>query len=160
MSAPIAEPAAAQEDVLPTSPFLDQLVQVVRADDTWGTWEGVSDIDLLADYVVTAEARRAIPISGDPEPELVWRVEQFYAAVGLLLARRTGCRVEPLSRIHWEGFGRVVLIAGRLVVLTRHLRDIHRFGFPSFAALASAGESLTEEAASMLRAHPDLARAG
>lgn len=145
---------------LPPSAFLAQLVQVVRAEDTWGTWDEVSDAELLADYVVSDEERRAIPITGDPEPELVWRLEQFYAAVGLLVARRTGFSAEPMSRIHWEGFGRVVLIAGRLVVLSHHLRDVHRFGFASFEALASEGERLATEAIDRIGAHPEVARAG
>lgn len=154
-----APPADPRGGPLPSSPFLTQLVQVLRADDTWGTWEDVGDAELLADYVVTAAERRALAITGEPEPELVWRLEQFYAAIGLLLGRRTGCTASALSRIHWEGFGRIVLIAGRLVVLSHHLRDVHRFGFASFAELAREGERLTAEAAAMIEAHPELARA-
>mgnify|MGYP006270977757 CR=1 FL=1 len=144
---------------LPRSPFLDELVRVLRADDSYGAWEELEPAELLAGYVTTAEERREIPVTAEPEPEQVWRLEQFYAAVGLLVGRRTGCAPAPMSRIHWEGFGRVVLLAGRLVVLSRHLRDVHRFGFTSFAALAAAGESLAEEAAAMITAHPELARA-
>jgi len=64
-----------------------------------------------------------------------------------------------MSRIHWEGFGRVVLIAGRLVVLSHHLRDVHRFGFASYEALADEGERLTAEAIAMIEAHRELAEA-
>ncbi len=159
MSAVLAETVAPPRSALPRSDFLVQLAQVVRADDTWGAWDELSDADLLAGYVLTAEQRRAIPVTGEPEPELVWRLEQFYAAVGVLVARRTGCTTAPMSRIHWEGFGRVVLIAGRLVVLSHHLRDVHRFGFPTFAALADEGERLAGEAAAMIEAHADLAGA-
>lgn len=143
---------------LPPSDFIRQLVQVLRADDSWGAWEDLGDADLLAEYVVTAQERRELPITGDPEPELVWRLEQFYAAVGLLVGRRSGCTASPMSRIHWEGFGRVVLLAGRLVVLSHHLRDVHRFGFASYEALAAEGERLTAEATAMIEAHRELAQ--
>jgi len=151
--------AAPRGGPLPRSDFIRQLVQVLRAEDSWGAWEDLGDADLLAEYVVTAEDRRDLPITGDPEPELVWRLEQFYAAVGLLVGRRSGCTASPMSRIHWEGFGRVVLIAGRLVVLSHHLRDVHRFGFASYEALAAEGERLTAEAIAMIEAHRELAEA-
>jgi probable nitrogen fixation protein len=144
---------------LPRSAFLDQLVMVLRAEDSWGTWEDLGATAMLAGYILTPEERRDVPITGEPEPEQVWRLEQFYAAVGLLVGRRTGCAAAPMSRIHWEGFGRVVLIAGRLVVLSHHLRDVHRFGFSSFEELAREGERLTAAATAMIAAHPELARA-
>jgi probable nitrogen fixation protein len=149
---------AGRGDRVPPSPFLDQLVMVLRAEDAWGAWDELGEAELLAGYVVTPEERRTIPITGEPEPETVWRLEQFYAAVGLLVGRRTGVAAAPMSRIHWEGFGRVVLTAGRLVVLSRHLRDVHRFGFSSLEALAREGERLAEEAAAMIADHPELAR--
>jgi probable nitrogen fixation protein len=151
---------AARGGPRPPSAFLDQLVMALRAEDSWGAWEDLSEAELLAGYVVTPEERSAMPITGEPEPETVWRLEQFYAAVGLLVGRRTGVAAAPMSRVHWEGFGRVVLIAGRLVVLYRHLRDVHRFGFSSLEALARAGERLADEAAAMIARHPELARAG
>jgi probable nitrogen fixation protein len=149
---------AARGGPLPRSPFLDQLVMVLRAEDSWGAWEDLGATALLAGYIVTPEERREVPITGEPEPEQVWRLEQFYAAVGLLVGRRTGCPAAPMSRIHWEGFGRVVLIAGRLVVLSRHLRDVHRFSFASFAELAAEGERLADEAAAVIAEYPELAR--
>ncbi|MEO1090508.1 MAG: NifX-associated nitrogen fixation protein [Pseudomonadota bacterium] len=145
---------------LPESPFLRQLVQVIRADDSFGSWDGLSDTDLLADFVVTKEERRQIPIIGEPDPEVIWRMEQFYAAIGLVVGRRTDCMASPMSRITWEGFGRVVLLAGQLVVLSRHVRDVHRFGFESFAALAAEGERLAQEATAMIELHPEVARGG
>ena len=51
-----------------------------------------------------------------------------------------------------------MLIAGRLVVLSRHLRDVHRFGFASLEALAREGERLADEAAAVIADHAELAR--
>jgi len=57
-----------------------------------------------------------------------------------------------------EGFGRVVLIAGSLVVLSRTLRDVHRFGFEDLATLAAEGMKVAKQAVAMIEAHPELAR--
>ncbi|GAA0287964.1 NifX-associated nitrogen fixation protein [Rhodovulum strictum] len=144
---------------MPTSEFLTQLIAVIRAEDSHGSWDAKPDAELLADYIVTREERREIPIIGDPDPDLLWRVERFYDAIALLLERRTGAQSAQMSKIHHEGFGRIVLISGRLVVLSKHVRDLHRFGFESFAALAEAGDAMTADAAATLARFPDAARA-
>jgi probable nitrogen fixation protein len=46
------------------------------------------------------------------------------------IERETGQMVSPMMKVSHEGFGRMVLIAGRLVVVNKQLRDVHRFGFP------------------------------
>lgn len=153
------ETAEPRGGVLPDSAFLKQLIQVIRAEDSYGTWEAKSDAQLLADFVVTKEERREIPIIGDPEPEVLWRIDKFYAAIGLTVEKASGCMASPMSKMSHEGFGRIVLIAGKLVVLSKHLRDVHRFGFESFAKLADAGEKLVADALATIETWPDAARA-
>ena len=36
---------------------------------------------LLEPYIVDKEARRALPIMGDPDPDTIWRLELFFNAV-------------------------------------------------------------------------------
>ena len=64
------------------SPFVQELIKQWRAQDTHGMWEGKKDEELLAPYIVTREQRRQMPIIDDPDPELLWRMELFYNAVG------------------------------------------------------------------------------
>jgi len=64
----------------------------------------------------------------------------------------------PMMKLSHEGFGRVVLIAGRLIALSKHLRDVHRFGFDSLAALAAEGEKLVAKGAEAIEAFPEVAR--
>ncbi|MGC9420533.1 MAG: NifX-associated nitrogen fixation protein [Rhodovulum sp.] len=142
---------------MPASEFLAQLVAVIRAEDSYGSWDDKADAELLADFIVTREERRDMPIMCDPDPDLLWRVEKFYEAVALLLEKRTGAMAAQMSKIHHEGFGRIVLISGRLVVLSKHVRDIHRFGFETYAKLAEAGEKATTEAAEMVARFPEAA---
>ena len=63
-----------------------------------------------------------------------------------------------MMKISHEGFGRVVLIAGKLVVYARSVRDVHRFGFDSLDALAAEGAKIVAQAAAMIAEYPKLAR--
>ena len=51
--------------------------------------------------------------------------------------------VAPMMKMHHEGFGRMILTAGRLIVANKYLRDIHRFGFDSLEKLAEEGGKTT-----------------
>ena len=145
--------------VLPEeSLFFRELVKQWRAQDSYGAWEKKSDNELLAPYVLDKEQRRAIPIIGDPDPEILWRVELFYNAVGLATERASGVMVSPMMKMSHEGFGRMVLIAGRLIVVNKQLRDVHRFGFPNMEKLAEEGDKLVAGALEMIEKFPEVAR--
>ena len=60
-------------------------------------------------------------------------------------------------KVSHEGFGRVVLIAGRLVVFAKSLRDVHRFGFESLEKLAAEGAKVV---GLLHRDHDDRASVG
>jgi len=152
-AAPAIEKVSAADSV-----FLKELIKQWRAQDAHGAWDKKSDLDLIAPYIVTKEQRREIPIMGDPDPEILWRLELFYNAVGLSIERTAGIMVSPMMKMHHEGFGRMVLIAGRLIVINKHLRDVHRFGFESLEKLAAEGEKLVREACAMIEKFPEVAR--
>ena len=63
-----------------------------------------------------------------------------------------------MQKMSHEGFGRIVLIAGKLVVVSKHLRDIHRFGFESWEKLAEAGDKLIDGAVETIETCPDAAK--
>ena len=149
---------AARGGEMVDSPFLAQLVAVIRAEDSHGLWDDKTNAEILRDFIVTAEERRLMPIIGDPDPELIWRMTKFYDAIGLLIEKRTGCMASQMQKMHHEGFGRVVLIAGKLVVVSKHLRDVHRFGFETWAKLAEAGEKLVASAVATITEFPEAAR--
>jgi probable nitrogen fixation protein len=151
--------APAQEALL-QDPFVRELIKQIRAQDTHGAWEGKSEMQLLAPYILTPEQRRALPMMGDPDPETLWRLELFHNAVGLAIERATRCMVSPMTKMSHEGFGRTVMTAGRLVVVNRHLRDVHRFGFPSLARLAESGNKLVADGVAMIEKFPEVANWG
>ena len=157
---PVIEAAAVSDEALLATPFVQQLIKQLRAQDLHGTWDNKSDLQLLKPYIHSAEERRALPIVGDPDPETLWHLEIFYNAIAVAIERETGQMVSPMMKMSHEGFGRMVLIAGRLVVVNKQLRDVHRFGFPSLAKLSAAGGKFLEEAITMIRAYPEVAQYG
>ncbi len=151
---------ATQETSALQAPFVMELIKQWRAQDTHGAWEGKSDAQLLAPYIITREQRREMPIIGDPDPEILWRLELFYNAVGLSIERRTKVMVTPMMKMSHEGFGRLVLLAGRLVAVNKQLRDVHRFGFESMDKLAEEGEKLVAAGTAMIEQFPAAATYG
>lgn len=138
--------------------FRASLVQLLRAHDTFGVWRGKADEEVLGTFVLTREQRRAIPVIGDPDPKVLWRVEIFYTAVSYAITRRTELHATPFIKVSSEGFGRALITVGRLVVLDRSLRDVHRFGFESVAALEAAGDAMLAECLEALERFPMVAR--
>jgi probable nitrogen fixation protein len=138
--------------------FIKELVKQWRAQDTHGTWENKKDLDLIKPYIVDKEARKQLPLIGDPDPEILWRVELFYNAVALSIERATGVMVQPMIKMSHEGFGRQVLIAGRLIVVNKQLRDVHRFGFDTLEKLADEGAKLVDAGVEMVQKFPEVAR--
>src|SRR5450830_8320 len=139
------------------SPFVKELVKQWRAQDTHGAWEGKDNATLLAPYIINKEQRREMPIIGDPDPETIWRLELFYNAVGLAIERETKVMVSPMMKMHHEGFGKMILTAGRLVVVNKQLRDVHRFGFETMEKLAAEGDKFISAAVEMIHKFPEVA---
>jgi probable nitrogen fixation protein len=140
------------------TPFIKELIKIWRAQDTHGAWESKSDLDLLQPYILDKEARRALPIIGDPDPETIWRMELFFNAISLSIERATGVMISPMLKMSHEGFGRMVLIGGRLIVVNKQLRDVHRFGFDNFDKLAAEGEKYVKAGVEMIEKFPDVAK--
>ena len=158
MTASKTDPLLPREPNELASPFLQALARLIRAEDSYGAWDKKTDLDLVAPFLVTKEARRNIPIIGDPDPETLHKVELFYRAVAQLVEKRTGLAVPWMMKMSHEGFGRVVLTTGRLVVFAKSLRDVHRFGYETFEALALEGEKAVAQALRTIAAYPAVAR--
>jgi len=140
------------------TPFIKELIKVWRAQDTHGAWEGKKDLDLLAPYIVDKEARRALPLIGDPDPETIWHLELFFNAICLLIEKETRVMITPMLKMSHEGFGRMVLIGGRLIVVNKQLRDVHRFGFDNLGKLAEEGSKFVKQGVDMITQFPEVAK--
>ena len=140
--------------------FFRDLALQFRSHDGFGAWDKLSDEEVLKPFILDAEARRAIPIIGDPDPDVLWRLEIFYNTVALSIEKRTGVMVTPLMKMSHEGFGRMVLIGGRLVVVNKNLRDVHRFGFASREKLLEEAEKLICQGTEMIAKFREVATFG
>ncbi|TIX07521.1 MAG: NifX-associated nitrogen fixation protein [Mesorhizobium sp.] len=159
MSDPAIPPAVTEDEAALCTPFVKCLVRLIRAQDSYGSWERKADAELLGDFIITKEQLRAIPIIGDPDPDVLWRLDKYYAAIGLAIEERCGLMASPMIQVSHEGFGRVLFTTGRLVVLSKTLRDVHRFGFETLLKLATAGTKLVDDGIAVIEAFPHVALA-
>lgn len=152
------EMVIAENDPALTSDFMQEMVRQMRALDTYDTYDGWSDAKILDPFILTKERRREIPVIGDPDEIVMARVKCLYNAISLLIEKTTGVMAVPAVNISHEGFGRVLITAGKLVVLDRTLRDVHRFGFRSVEKMVEEGNKLLSGALALMEKYPEVAK--
>jgi probable nitrogen fixation protein len=140
-------------------PFIKSLLMFIRAHDQSGAWESMSDDEVLAPYILTKEQRREIPLFGDPDPDILWRVEQYYNAIAMAVETESGFATAPIMKIHHEGWGRMLLTAGKLVAVSVYMRELHRFGFDSADSMAAKARKIIDEGVATIRKYPEVAAA-
>ncbi|GAB5604297.1 NifX-associated nitrogen fixation protein [Sideroxyarcus sp. TK5] len=148
---------AIAEDPLMTTDFIKEMVKQMRAVDSYGTYDGWPAERVLAPYVLTKEQKREIPIIGDPDEILLSRIKCFYNAIASLIEKECGQMAVPMINITHEGFGRAVITVGKLVVMDKTLRDVHRYGYESLSKMKDEGDKLLSVALEIIGKHPDVA---
>lgn len=139
-----------EDDQALQQPIIKQMVVQLRAMDSYGTYDTWSDARVLDPLVLTKERRKAIPVVGDPDETTISRVKAYYNALAQLVEGETGLLAVPVINITHEGFGRALILVGKLVALDKTLRDVHRFGFESLDALAGEAQKLVDKAVSLV----------
>ncbi|TCK08383.1 NifX-associated nitrogen fixation protein [Marinobacterium mangrovicola] len=128
------------------NPFVKQMVVQLRAMDSYGTYDNWSDEKVLDPMILTKERRREIPVVGDPDEVVMSRVKAYYNAIAVRVEQECGLMAVPMINLTHEGFGRALIMVGKLVVVDKALRDVHRFGFDSVDKLDAEGEKLVVRA--------------
>lgn len=139
------------------TPFAKEMVRQLRAIDSYGTQDNWTAEQVLETILLTKEKKKEIPIVGDPDETVVARVRAFYNAIAARLEAETGKMAFPLVHLSHEGFGRALVMVGKLVTLDKSLRDVHRFGFATIEDLEAQGEKLVQKAAGAVSQYPDAA---
>lgn len=134
-------------------PLIKQMVVQLRAMDSYGTYDTWKDVDVLDPLILTKERRREIPVVGDPDETTISRVKAFYNSLAQSIERESGLMAAPVINISHEGFGRALILVGKLVALDKILRDVHRFGFDSLESLIDEAEKLTGKAVALINEH-------
>lgn len=148
--------AVAQDQLLSTD-FIMEMAKQMRAIDSYGTYDGWPVERILAPYVVTKEQRRSIPVIGDPDEILLSRIKAFYNAIASLVEKECGQMAVPMINITHEGFGRAVITVGKLVVMDKTLRDVHRYGYESLSKMKDEADKLLSVALEIVGKHPEVA---
>lgn len=130
--------------------FVKQMVVQLRAIDTYGTYDTWTDARLLDPLILTRERRRAIPVVSDPDERTLARVRAYYNALAHDVERLTGLMAVPVIHVTHEGFGRALILVGKLVVMDKVLRDVHRFGFDSLAGMVEEASKIVDTARAMV----------
>jgi len=128
------------------TPFIKQMIVQLRAMDSYGTYDTWSDDKVLDPMILTKARRREIPVIGDPDELVVSRVKAYFNAIAVRVEQECALMAVPMINLSHEGFGRALVMVGKLVVIDKSLRDVHRFGFDSVDKLESEAEKLVARA--------------
>ncbi|MGM0594518.1 MAG: NifX-associated nitrogen fixation protein [Pseudomonadota bacterium] len=137
--------------------FMQEMVKQMRAIDTYDTFDGMGDGEILDPFVMTKERKREIPVIGDPDEIVIARIKAYYNAIATLIEKECGKMAVPLVSLTHEGFGRVLITVGKLVVLDRSLRDVHRFGFASLSKMKDEADKVLSVALELVGEHSKVA---
>lgn len=142
--------------VIDSSPFLKAIVQQIRANDAYGTYRNWADELLLKPYILSKKQRREISVEGDVDPITVGRILGFYRAIAARIEEETGQLCQVVVDLSHEGFGWALVFAGRLILVSKTLRDAQRFGFDSLEKLNAEGEKLVQKGVELARQYPEV----
>jgi probable nitrogen fixation protein len=123
------------------NPFLKQLINQIRAQDQFGTWSKFSDEELLTKkYIKTKEELKSIPVIADIDEMIIGDIKMIYQALALAFEVKTGEMCNVIMEMSHEGFGRVAVIAGRIVIVNKYFKDAHRFSYRAIDKLIEDGD--------------------
>lgn len=146
-------------DPFMSSTVVVEMVKQLRALDTYDSYEGWSEEKIIDPLVMTKERKRDIPIIGDPDETTLARVKSYYNAIASLIEQQSGLMAVPVINITHEGFGRAFILVGKLIVVDKTLRDVHRFGFPSLEDMSLKTEQVVEKAVGLIDTYREVAEA-
>ncbi|PPS44861.1 NifX-associated nitrogen fixation protein [Chroococcidiopsis sp. TS-821] len=141
------------------SPFLQELIRQIRAQDSYGFYRNWSNELMLKPYVVSKEAKRKISVEGDVDPVTKARIMSFYRAIAAQIEQETGLISQVVIDLSHEGFGWALIFSGRLLLVARTLRDAQRFGFDSLEKLLAEGEKMTQKGIELAQKYTEVAKA-
>ena len=147
----------ASDDPVLSTDFAREMVRQMRAVDSYGTYDSWPVEQILAPYVLTKEQKREIPVVGDPDEIVMSRVKAFYNAIAALIEKECGLMAVPSINLTHEGFGRALITVGKLVVMDKTLRDVHRFSYPTLSKMKDEADKILSVALEIVGEYPKAA---
>jgi probable nitrogen fixation protein len=147
---------AVDDPVLETD-FAVEMVRQMRAVDAYGTYDNWPAAKILDPFILTKDQKREIPVVGDPDEIVMSRVKAFYNAIAALIEKECGLMAVPTINLTHEGFGRSLITVGKLVVMDKTLRDVHRFSFPTLSKMKDEADKILSVALEIVGEYPKVA---
>ncbi len=146
-----------EDDANLDSEIVKQMLKQLRALDSFDTYENWSEAKIIDPIVLTKERKREIPVIGDPDEITLSRVKAYYNSLATIIEMKSGLMAAPMINITHEGFGRALVMVGKLIVVDKVLRDVHRWGFPSLEKMVSQSDKTVERAIDLIEKYKDAA---
>lgn len=136
------------------SAFMQELLRQIKAHDNYGVRDGWSADRLLEPFF----RKRGGDATCQVDTAAMLRLTTFYQAVAVLIEGECGQMVMQINNVNDEGFGHVLLIVGRLVLLDKVVRDAGRFGFTSPEAMQAEADKLLTVAVGLIGKYSEVAK--
>lgn len=148
----------ASDDAIMEHGFIREMLRQMRALDTYDTYENMTEAQILDPYVMTRERKAELPIVGDPDEIIMARVKAYYNGLAASIEKQSGLMAVSLVNLSHEGFGRALITVGKLIVVDKTLRDVHRFGFKSLDKMCDEADKIINRAITIIEKFPEAAR--
>lgn len=155
----VADLVVEENDAFLEHAFVGEILKQLKAIDTYDTYEGWSDAKIIDPMVLTKERKREIPVVGDPDEITMSRVKAYYNALATSIEVKTGKMAVPMINLTHEGFGRALVMVGKLIVVDKTLRDVHRWGFPSLEKMCEQSDTILDKAIALMEQFPEVVEA-
>jgi len=139
-----------ENDINLATDIVKDMIKQLRAIDAYDTYAGWSEAKIIDPIVLTKERKQSIPVIGDPDEITIARLKAYYNSLATLIEKKSGLMAAPIVHLSHEGFGRALIMVGKLVVVDKILRDTHRFGFASLQDLREKSDAIIEKAIGLI----------
>jgi probable nitrogen fixation protein len=145
-----AELVVQEDDTNLSSDIVKDMIKQLRSIDAYDTYDGWSEAKIIDPIVLTKERKKSIPVIGDPDEITLARLKAYYNSLATLIEKQSGLMAAPMVHLSHEGFGRALIMVGKLVVVDKILRDTHRFGFASLEDLREKSDKIIANALDLI----------
>ena len=150
-------PSVVVADPIMETDFVREMMRQMRALDSYGQYDGKPASSLLEPLLLSKARKAEIPVVGDPDETTLACIKAFYNGIAVMIEKECGLMAVSLVHLSHEGFGRVIITVGKLVVLDRTLRDAHRFGFDSLSKMKDEADKYLSVALEIIGRFPAVA---
>ena len=150
-------PSVVVADPIMETDFVREMMRQMRALDSYGQYDGKPASSLLEPLLLSKARKAEIPVVGDPYETTLACIKAFYNGIAVMIEKECGLMAVSLVHLSHEGFGRVIITVGKLVVLDRTLRDAHRFGFESLSKMKDEADKYLSVALEIIGRFPAVA---